>query len=171
MSEQERAGQGNGPSVETTNSEELAEALKQRDDYLDQLQRARAEFANYQKRSKIQAEQNQAYAIGNLALDLLAVLDNFERAADAAKGSGASVIADGLELVHRQFLSALAKHGIEPIVAIGQPFDANQHESLMQQPSADHPAGTVLAELGKGYRLKDRVLRPTKVAVSNAPAG
>ncbi|MDB5349764.1 MAG: hypothetical protein JWN86_1011 [Planctomycetota bacterium] len=171
MSDQAKPQDGNGPGVQTPPSpDELGEVTRQRDDYLDQLQRARAEFANYQKRSKAQADQNQAYAVGNLGLDLLAVLDNFERAMEAARGSGASVIVDGLDLVHRQLLSALAKHGIEPISAIGQSFDPNHHEALVQQPSAEHPAGTVVAELGKGYRLKDRVLRPTKVAVSIAPA-
>ncbi len=80
------------------------------------------------------------------------------------------MIVSGLEMVHRQMLSALAKNGVEAISAIGQPFDPNYHEALMQQPDADHPEGTVVAELGKGYKLNDRVLRPTKVAVSIKPA-
>ena len=170
MSDPSRPNDPTGPDVDTVpRNDELSEAQKQRDEYLEQLQRAHAEFSNYQKRSKAQADQNQAYAVGNLGSDLVAVLDNFERAMDAARASGASVIVDGLELVHRQLLSALAKHGIEPIPAIGQPFDPNQHEALMQQPSEEHPAGTVVAEMGKGYRLKDRVLRPAKVAVSTRP--
>lgn len=161
-----------GPGVEApAMGDDLAQAQKQRDEYFDQLQRTRAEFVNYQKRSKAQADQNQQYAVSGLALDLLAVLDNFERAQEAAaKTSGANSIVEGLEMVHRQLLSALAKHGIEPIAAVGQPFDPHQHEALMKQPSADHPPGTVVAELGRGYRLKDRVLRPTKVAVSAEPA-
>jgi molecular chaperone GrpE len=72
-------------------------------------------------------------------------------------------------MVHKQLLDALAKHGVEPIAALGQPFDPNQHEALVQQPSADHPEGTVVAELGKGYRLRDRILRPAKVVVSVRP--
>ncbi len=72
-------------------------------------------------------------------------------------------------MVRKQLLAALAKHGIEPISALGEPFDPNQHEAISQQASPDHPEGTVLAELGKGYRLRDRVLRPTKVAVSARP--
>jgi molecular chaperone GrpE len=150
--------------------EELVLAHKQRDEYLDQLQRSRAEFANFQKRIKAQAEQNQAYAVGNLALDLVGVLDNFERALEAARGSGAQGIVEGLDLVHRQLLSALAKHGVEPIAALGQPFDPNRHEALLKQASANHHEGTVVAELGRGYIMKDRVLRPSKVAVSVAPA-
>ena len=69
-------------------------------------------------------------------------------------------------MVHKQLLAIFGKHGIEPIRALGQPFDPNQHEALVQQPDPHHPEGTVVAELGKGYRIHDRVLRPTKVAVS-----
>ena len=142
---------------------------RQRDDTLDQLRRAQADFANFRKRSQAQAESDRQYFVGALAKDLLGVLDNFERAMEAARASGASTIVDGLELVHRQLLDAFAKHGIEPIAALGQAFDPNQHEALMQQPTAEHPEGTVVSELGKGYRLRDRVLRPTKVAVSVKP--
>ena len=149
--------------------DDLPQVRKQRDDYLDQLQRSRAEFANYQKRSKAQADQDRAYAVGGLALDLLAVFDNFERALDAAKASGASSIVEGLGMVHKQLIAALANHGIEPIAAMGQPFDPNQHEALTQMPSSEHPDGTVVAELGKGYKLRERILRPTKVAVSTRP--
>lgn len=158
------------PDLEATGGpEDLSQVRKQRDEYLDQLQRSRAEFANYQKRTKAQADQDRAYAVGGLALDLLAVFDNFERALEAARASGATSIVEGLGMVHKQLISALAKHGIEPISAIGQPFDPNQHEALTQMPSADHPHGTVVAELGKGYKLRDRILRPTKVAVSIRP--
>ena len=98
------------------------------------------------------------------------MLDNFERALEAAGDRGRQGIVEGLDLVHRQLLSALAKHGVEPIAALGQPFDPNRHEALLKQPSADNPEGTVVAELGRGYLMKDRVLRPSKVAVSVAPS-
>jgi molecular chaperone GrpE len=165
----ESAPEANGPGVATETPGTPDEVRRQRDDYLDQLRRAQAEFANFRKRSQTQAEADRQYFVGALAKDLLGVLDNFERAMDAARASGASTIVDGLELVHRQLLDAFAKHGIEPIAALGEPFDPNQHEALMQQPTADHPEGTVVSELGKGYRLRDRVLRPTKVAVSVKP--
>jgi molecular chaperone GrpE len=159
-----------GPSPDAVSeADDLTQAQRQRDEYLDQLQRTRAEFANFQKRSKAQAESDRAYAAVPLALDLIAVLDNFERAAEAARTTGASSIVEGLDMVHKQLLGALAKHGIEPIQALGQPFDPNQHEALTQTPDAEHPEGTVVGELGKGYRLLDRVLRPTKVAVSVRP--
>src|SRR5882762_2227810 len=87
--------------AETAFGDDLAHAQKQRDEYLDQLQRTRAEFANFQKRSKLLAEQNQAYAVSNLALDLIAVLDNFDRALQVAKTSGAAPIVEGLDMVQK----------------------------------------------------------------------
>jgi len=147
-----------------------AESLRQElEERTDQLARSKAEFANYQKRAKLQADLDRAYAVGGLAGDLLPVLDNFERALDAAKGvEAARPIVAGLELVHKQLLASLAKHGVEPIVALGEPFDPNRHEALIQQPHAHMPEGTVVAELSRGYRIGDRVLRPAKVAVSVA---
>jgi len=159
----------NGPQSAPT--DEVSQLQKQRDEYLDQLQRSRAEFANYQKRSRAQADADRVYAVGTLARDFLDGLDNLERATDALRASGASGITEGLDMVHKHLLATLAKHGVEPIAALGKPFDPNQHEALTQQPDAEHPEGTVVAELGKGYRIHDRVLRPTKVAVSVPPAG
>ena len=150
-------------------ADELSQLQSQRDEYFEQLQRSRADFANYQKRSRSQADADRQYAIGSLARDLLDGLDNLERATEALRASAAPGIGEGLELVHKQLLATLAKHGVQPIAALGQPFDPNQHEALVQQPDAEHPEGTVVAELGKGYRLHDRVLRPTKVAVSILP--
>ncbi len=145
------------------------QVLRQRDEYLDQLLRTRAEFANYQKRAKAQAETDRVYAVGSLAKDLLDGIDNLDRATEALRASGVEGISAGLDMVHKQLLATLAKHGVEPISALGVPFDPNEHEALVQQPSAEHPEGTVIAELSKGYRIRDRVLRPTKVAVSVKP--
>jgi molecular chaperone GrpE len=159
-----------GPSAATASPpDDLTQAIRQRDDYFDQLQRTRAEFVNYQKRSKAQAEADRGYLVGALATDVLSVLDNFERAIEAARAADAPGIVEGLDMVHRQMLTALAKHGIEPIAVIGEPFDPNHHEAVMQQPDASKPEGTVVGELAKGYRLRDRVLRPAKVAVSVIP--
>ena len=163
------AADGAAPSAPTAGGGDPTEIQRQRDDYFDQLQRTRADFVNYQKRSREQADRDRLYAAAPLALDLIAVLDNFERALDAARTSGASTIVDGLEMVHKQLIGALAKHGIETISALGRPFDPNEHEALMQKPDPEHPEGTVVAELGRGYRLRDRVLRPSKVAVSVQP--
>ena len=73
-------------------------------------------------------------------------------------------------MVQKQLHEIMAKHGVEPIAAQGHPFDPNLHEAILQQPSHDHPEGTVVAEMSKGYTIRDRVLRPSKVAVSVKPA-
>jgi molecular chaperone GrpE len=148
---------------------ELVQARRERDELLDQLQRNRAEFVNYQKRARAQADLDRQYATSGLATDLLGVLDNLERAIEAARAADQPTILEGLDLVYRQFLGSLAKHGVEPIVALGTPFDPNVHEALLHQPDASQPEGTVVAELGRGYRHHDRVLRPARVAVSKRP--
>lgn len=150
--------------------EELVQVQRQRDEYLEQLQRSRAEFANYQKRSKSQAESDRLYAVGSLAHDFLDAIDNLERATDALRASASPGIAAGLDMVQKQMVAILAKHGVEPIPALGQPFDPAYHEAISQQPSAEYPEGTVAAELSKGYRIRDRVLRPARVSVSVKPA-
>lgn len=147
----------------------LAQVTQERDQYLEMLQRTQAELVNYRKRAQAQAESDRLYAIGSLAADILHVLDNFERALEAARASGASSIAEGLDLVYRQLLGTLAKHGVEPIDAVGSPFDPHMHEAVAQLPDAEHPEGSVVKEFAKGYKIKDRVLRPSKVAVSVAP--
>jgi molecular chaperone GrpE len=154
----------NGPR-----DDQLAQAQRERDDFFEQLQRTRAEFVNYQKRSKTQAESDRGYAVGSLARDLLDGLDNLERATEALAASAPAGIVEGLTMVHKQLLATLAKHGVEPIEALGHPFDPNQHEAILQKPHAEYPEGTVVSVLSKGYRIKDRVLRPSKVAVSVKP--
>jgi molecular chaperone GrpE len=161
------SGKPNGPPYVASDDAALLE--KEREELKDQLLRSRAEFVNYQKRAKQQADADRIYAIGNLARDLLEAIDNLERATEALRSSANAGITAGLDMVQKQMLATLAKYAVEPIVALGQPFDPNLHEALLQQPSAEHPEGTVVAELGKGYKIHDRVLRPSKVAVSVKP--
>ena len=157
----------NGESLSTP--EEIALLRKERDEFREQALRSRAEFANYQKRAKQQADTDRAYAVGSLARDLLDSLDNLARAIDALRASGAADVTAGLDMVQKQLHEVLAKHGVEPILALGGAFDPNFHDAVLQQPSRDHPEGTVVAELSKGYKIRDRVLRPSKVAVSVRP--
>jgi molecular chaperone GrpE len=159
------------PTTEaSTTGEDLATVIRQRDEYLDKLQRAHADFVNYQKRAKLQADADRIYLVKPLALDILNALDNFDRAIETARSGGAQAVAEGLMMVEKQFVDALAKHGVEAIPALGQPFDPNFHEAIMQRPDAHHPEGTVVMELARGYKLGDRVIRPSKVAVSIATA-
>jgi molecular chaperone GrpE len=160
-----RTWSGEGEALET-----VAQVKQERDDLKDQVLRARAEFANYQKRAKQQADSERQYAVGSLAKDLLDPLDNLERAIEALRASGVEGVTAGLDMVQRQLAEVLAKHGVEPIVAHGCPFDPNFHDAVLQQPSDEHPEGTVVSELSKGYKIRERVLRPSKVAVSAKPA-
>ncbi|HWE39257.1 MAG TPA: nucleotide exchange factor GrpE [Isosphaeraceae bacterium] len=158
------------PGAAGTPADELAEARRQRDEYLELLQRSRAEFENYRKRAKAQADADRQYAVAALAKDLLEVVDNAARGAEAARvGGGAQGLVEGFEMVLKQLHDTLAKHGVEPIDAKGQPFDPNLHEALAHRPHPEHPEGTVVDELARGYRLRDRVLRPSRVAVSAGP--
>jgi molecular chaperone GrpE len=145
---------------------ELAE--KQRDEYLALLKAKQAEFENYQKRNAREREQERKYVFAPLARDLLPALDNLERALDAAHQAGdEGPLVKGVELVQKQLLEVLRKHGVTPMATEpGTPFDPDRHDAVMQQPSAEHPAGSVVQVLQAGYLLHDRVLRPASVIVA-----
>src|SRR5690348_15707441 len=136
------ADRGDGPSDPGQGlslPEQIEQLKRERDEYRDQALRSRADFANYQKRAKQQADTDRAYAVGSLAKDLLDPLDNLARAIDHLRDSGVEGISAGLDMVQKQLLDVLAKHGVEPIPALGTPFDPNLHDALLQQPTADQP--------------------------------
>ena len=136
----------------------------------EQALRARADYQNLQRRLMQERAEAIRMANADLVKALLPVLDDFERSlAAAAKTDNLQSVVEGQQLIHANLLKVLRDHGLEPIDALHQPFDPNVHEALLQTPSDEHPPLTVLEEVGKGYRLKDRVLRPTKVVVSQAP--
>jgi molecular chaperone GrpE len=142
-------------------------AEKQRDEYLSQLRRTRAEFENYQKRVHRDLADERRYAHAALARDLLPVLDNLQRALDAARQVGEQgPLAEGVNLVLAQQLDILRRFGVTPIDALGQPFDPQIHEAVLQEPGSDAAPGTVVRVLEPGYRLHERVLRPPKVVVA-----
>jgi molecular chaperone GrpE len=146
-------------------------AERERAELLDLLKRTRADFENYQKRALRDLAEERRYAHGSLALDLLPVLDNFDRAVAAANKAGESgPLMQGVAMVQTQLLDLLRRHGITPIDAEGKPFDPNVHQAVMQQP-ANVPANTVLQVLEKGFKIHDRVLRPAKVIVSVPASG
>jgi molecular chaperone GrpE len=154
------------------------EALRERTTVLEQernefrtlLQRTRADFENYQKRAQRDLSQERRYWNTSLVLDLLPILDNFDRAVAAAKQAGETgPLVQGVAMIQAQVLDVLKRHGITRIEALGQPFDPNLHQAVMQQPSMDQPPNTVLQILEQGFMIHDRVLRPAKVVVSAAP--
>jgi|YNPBryunderm2012_1023409.scaffolds.fasta_scaffold37029_2 molecular chaperone GrpE len=162
-------------AVENPLAAELVRVTQERDELRDKLQRTLADHVNFQKRARAQAELEIKYAVGPLAAELLQVVDNLERALDAVDASASdhpatASLRDGVAMVHKQLLDILNKHGVKPIVALHQPFDPHHHEALTNQPSSDHPAGTVLHEHRKGYLHHDRLLRPAQVVVACDPS-
>ena len=144
---------------------ELAAVVKERDEYLDSLRRLKAEFDNYRKRVAREQGDLIARASERLVKALLPVLDDLERALDAASQHEEAALEDGVRLVYRALADSLAKEGLVEVPVEG-PFDPHTQEALLSQPS-EAAEGTVIQVLQKGYRLGDRVLRPARVVVSS----
>lgn len=137
----------------------------ERDEYLNDLQRVAAEFENYRKRAAREQADLVGRATERLVQQLLPVLDDLERALEAAAGHEEAKLEEGVQLVQRALAEALKREGLVEIAADG-PFDPHVHEALLSQPAEGAEPGTVLQVLQKGYRLGDRVLRPARVIVA-----
>ena len=137
--------------------------------YYERLLRQAAELENYKKRSARERDDAIRYANESLLKDLLPVVDNLERAiAHASGGGNGKPLVEGVEMVLRGLTDVLAKHGVMPISAQGQPFDPTKHEAMTQVETDDHEPNSVVEELHKGYMLRDRLLRPALVSVAKA---
>jgi molecular chaperone GrpE len=149
--------------------DEMAQLTRERDDYLDQLKRARADFDNYRKRVERERPLLAEAGVRDLVAELLPVLDNLERALEAlvaAGDEGATGIVAGVDMVRQQLGGLLAGRGVEEIPAAGEVFDPTVHEAVQGVPSPDHPEGTVIAVVERGYRMSQAVIRPARVVVS-----
>jgi molecular chaperone GrpE len=144
--------------------ERLAEVEKERDEHLDDLKRVAAEFENYRKRVARDQASQAPRAHERLVKELLPVLDDLERALEAASEHQEGKLEEGVRLVQRELQEALGKEGLVEIETNGN-FDPHVHEALLSQPS-EQDDGAILEVLQKGYRLGDRVLRPARVVVS-----
>ena len=148
------------------------EKMKEFDDQQEQFLRLQAEFENFRRRGLKEKQESFKFGHQNLVKDLLSAVDNLERALEhGAQNAGAEAkgILDGVELVHREILGALAKHGVQEIEAEGKIFDPAYHEAMGQLPNAELPANSVLQVLQKGYVIHDRMLRPARVMVTREP--
>ena len=140
------------------------------DRFRDLALRSQADFDNYKKRAAREKEEAIKYANSSLLERLIAIIDNFELGLSAARGeSEKSPIYSGMKMVRKQLEDFLAAQGAQPIEAVGQKFDPNLHEAIAHEAS-DAPEGTVTRQTRRGYRLKDRLLRPSSVAVSSGRA-
>lgn len=147
---------------------ELVKAKAKAEDHYGQLQRLQADFDNYRKRTQKEKAELIKYASERLVGELLPVLDNFDRAVSAAKvNPDFTSFSQGVKMILRQMQTALSKEGLKAMDAVGQPFDPNLHEAVLRVASEEHPENTVVEEVQKGYYLKEKVLRPCMVKVSN----
>ena len=138
--------------------------------FRDLALRSQADFENYKKRASREKEDAIKYANSSLLERLVSIIDNFELGLAAAKGEGEhSSIYSGMVLVRKQLNDLLAENGLQPIEAEGKKFDPNIHEAIAHERSDQIPEGIVLRQTRRGYRFKDRLLRPAKVVVSSGP--
>ena len=135
--------------------------------YRDAALRAAADLENFRKRMIREKEEAIRFANAGLIEKLLPILDNFELGLDAARGDAAAKgIVDGFSMVHRQLGDFLVSSGLQPIDAVGQPFDPKLHEALGHETDASQADGIVLRQMRRGYRLADRLIRPSSVIVN-----
>jgi len=159
-------------STESTPTPEgqLKAAIAERDENHNRWLRAQADLENYRKRAQKDAEETRKYQVLSLMRDFLPGLDNLHRAMAAAeKSQSIDELTQGVQMVAQQFETILANHSLQPIEAVGKPFDPNLHEAVQQVPSNEHPPMTVIEEIERGFTLHDRVVRPCKVIVSCEP--
>jgi molecular chaperone GrpE len=141
------------------------------DHFRDLALRSQADFENYKKRAAREKEEAIKYANSALLERLIAIVDNFELGLEAARGDAEnSSVFSGMSMVLKQLMDFLTEHGLQPIDATGQKFDPNLHEAIAHEPSEQIPEGVVIRQTRRGYRMKDRLLRPSSVVVSSGPA-
>lgn len=147
---------------------DLEKAQAERAAYLDRLARLQAEFDNYRKRNAKQQQEYRDYALADALQTLLPILDSLDR---ALKTNAASLedFHQGIELIDKQFHDALAKLGVEPVPAEGAAFDPNLHQAVQMVDTDEVEDNHVIDELQRGYKLKDRLLRPAMVRVARNP--
>lgn len=156
-------------SADNNKNDELEKLQEKYDALNQQYIRLAADFDNYRKRQAQERENLIKFGTENALKSLLEVLDNFERGQKALENvEDCEKVKESFNLVHKQVFDALTKLGLEEIKAVGEEFDPNFHEAVMQTPTSEQPEHTVINELQKGYKLGDKVLRPTLVNVATA---
>ena len=148
------------------------EVLKtEAEEYKNQYLRLAADFENFRRRTQQEKENIEAQVKISTMTGLLSVVDNFERARSFVKPQteGETVIQNSYQGVYKDMVAQLKKIGVSPMRSEGKEFDPNLHEALMSEPTADHPEGTVIQELIRGYMMGDRVIRHARVKVAAAP--
>src|ERR1043166_8303995 len=164
-------GPGDAAAAEPAEpQDEFASLQADLDRFRDLAMRSQADFENYKKRSAREKDDAIKYANKSLLEKLVSIVDHFELGLEAARGEGkTSPIYSGMSLVLKQLQDLLTENGLQPIEAVGQKFDPNLHEAIGHQPSTEVPEEHVISQTRRGYRLRDRLLRPSTVVVSSGP--
>ena len=163
--EERASGDEPAPEAEPA-ADEVEEEPDRVAELTDRLIRLQADFENYRRRMQREKEEIAQYGTQRLIVNLLPVLDNLERALATPPNPGDERLRQGVELTARSFLEILAKEGVTPIEAVGQPFDPHLHEAVMTHEDPEQEDGIVLEEFRKGYKLGDRVIRASMVKVN-----
>ncbi len=166
------SAEGEGVSIDASSSRvpeggELHKLRVERDTLIDRLARLQAEFENARKRSAREQQDFREYAVSDALKAMLPTLDSFERALQTNKEK--SEFRGGIELIYKQLQDALQKLGLRPIPATGEPFDPHLHEAIEMVDTKDAEDHQIIEELQRGYKLKDRLLRPAMVKVARNP--
>ncbi|MBI2682576.1 MAG: nucleotide exchange factor GrpE [Acidobacteriales bacterium] len=161
-------GDPHPPAPHDERDDTVKKLQAERDALFDRLARLQAEFDNYRKRAAKENADFRDFALSDTVKSLLPVLDNFELALRAPAREGDAELRRGVELIQKQFEGVLAHLGVTPIESVGRPFDPRWHEAIEMVPTAEVPDHQVLEELQRGYRLKDRLLRPARVRVAQS---
>lgn len=173
-------GQERADAIPVPTRTELAERIEQLQRELDEVRRSdrehrdkwhrsAADFANYKRRTDEERATVAQFSNAVLIGKLLGVLDDFDRALENVPDDAHDPWVEGVRLTERKLRNVLESEGVTPIEAVGQPFDPNLHEAVVHEETADHPDNQVIGELQRGYRLRDRVIRPSLVRVANNP--
>lgn len=167
---EQTAAEADAPAEETQ-TEMLEKQLKELQERLEEkenkLLRVQADFENYKRRARLDLEVAEKYRSQRIISDLPLALDNFERALQIdPDNEQTKSLLQGMEMVHRQILEALKNEGVEQIPSVGEQFDPNMHQAVMQVEDEAYESNAVVEELQKGYKLKDRVIRPSMVKVN-----
>jgi len=153
---------------EPAHADPLAELQRERNDFQDRWLRKSAEFDNYRKRVERERRSQADEAVVGLLLELLSVVDDFDRALTVDAGEGGAAYRKGVELIHAKFHDLLRKQGLKPIDALGADFDPNVHQAVVHEASPGSREGEVIGVLQQGYMIGDRLLRPAMVKVAKA---
>ncbi len=158
------------PGADDDPETKLQAAEQKSQENYDRLLRLSAEFDNYKKRTSREMRDMVKFANEKFVLELLTVVDNLERAIESAPGNDGEddPLLQGINLTLNEVLKILERNHVQPVKALGEPFDPNFHQAMMQEACADQPANTVIREMQKGYTLHERLVRPAMVVVSKA---